>query len=397
MEAVAPRHLPQRQFLLEAHGVGVKPLGVELDHEQERQVIETGRDGRHPDHVEVADLEELGDQEGGGAQHRRRDDGAEPAGREQAAGGVLLEARLLHQRIGDGADRHRGGDAGAGRAAEQERRQHDGAAGAVGLVAHHRHREVDEEFSRAGMLQERAVDREQDDQRGRDVDRDAEYALERDEQVADELADVEAAVGPRRRQVGTEIGVGEKRERDGRDDPAGGAPRRLQQQHDEHHAEHDIEPGRRGGAVGELLAALDGVDQDGGADDAGGDVKPADAVAEPRREREQEEAQDQNESDMRVAQRLGRNDREVGERPGAGDRGVEVEQRHRHRHRRDQRAGPADEPVDHALLGLDEGLRLAQLLCGNGRRSRHGLARGVPGILGHVPSASPSAVARGSR
>ena len=187
MKAVAPRHLPQRELLLEVHGLRVEPLGVELDHEQQRQVVEAGRDDRHPDHVEVADLEELGDQEGGGAQHRRRDDGAEPAGREQAAGGVLLEARPLHQRIGDGADRHRGGDAGAGRTAEQERRQHHRAAGAVGLVAHQRHREVDEEFSGAGMLQERAVDREQDDQRGRHVDRNAENALERDEQMADEL------------------------------------------------------------------------------------------------------------------------------------------------------------------------------------------------------------------
>ena len=178
------------------------------------EVVEASRDGRHPDHVEVADLEEFGDQEGRGAEHRRRDDRAEPAGGEQSAGRVLLEARPLHHRIGDRADRHRGGDAGARRAAEQERRQHHGAAGAVGLVAHQRHREIDEEFSGAGVLQERAVDREQDDQRRRHIDRHAEDAFQRDEQMADQLADVEAAVGPRLRQIRPEIRIGDERKRD---------------------------------------------------------------------------------------------------------------------------------------------------------------------------------------
>ena len=284
-------------------------LGVELDHEQQRKVVEQRRDGRHPDHVEVADLEELGDQEGGGAEHRRRDDRAEPAGGEQSAGRVLLEAGALHHRIGDRADRHRGGDAGARRPAEQERRQHHGAAGAVGLVAHQRHREIDEEFSGAGMLQERAVDREQDDQRRRHVDRNAEDAFQRDEQVADNLVDLEAAVRPRLRQIRPEIGVGEEAQRDDRHDQAGGAPRRLEQQNDEDDAERGVELGRRGGAVGEILAALDRVDQDGGADQSQHHVPPADAVAEPQRHRKQQEAQHQHEGDVRVAQRLRRDDR----------------------------------------------------------------------------------------
>ena len=56
------------------------------------EVVEAGRDRRHPDHFEIADLEKFGDQERGGAENRRRDDRAEPAGREQPAGGILLEA-----------------------------------------------------------------------------------------------------------------------------------------------------------------------------------------------------------------------------------------------------------------------------------------------------------------
>jgi hypothetical protein len=73
-------------------------------------------------------------------------------------------------------------------------------------VAHERHGEVDEELSGAGMLQERTVDREQDDQRRRDIDRNAENALQRDKEMADELRNVVAAVRPGRRQIRTEIG-----------------------------------------------------------------------------------------------------------------------------------------------------------------------------------------------
>jgi hypothetical protein len=357
----------------------VKSLGIELHHEQERQVVKAGRDHRHPDHVEIADVEELGDQKGGGTQNRRRDDGAEAAGCEQAAGRVLLEAGLLHHRIGDGADGHGGGDAGAGWSPEQKGRQDHRAAGAVGLVPHERHRKIDEELARPGMLQERAIDREQDDQRGRHVDGNAENALERDEQMADELRDVVAAMRPWRGQIGAGKRVRHEQDRHDRHDPAGGAPRGFKQQDNENQAEHDVEAGRHGRTVGEFLAALDGINEDRHADDASGDVPPADAVAEPSRQRKYEKAQHQHEGDVGVAQRLGRDDREVGERPRARDRGVEVKQRHRDRDRRDQPAGPADQAIDHALLGLDIGLRFLQLLSGNGglgclarlRRLRH--------------------------
>ena len=62
-------------------------------------------------------------------------------------------------------------------------------------------REVDEELAGAGLRQERAVDREQDDERRRHVDRDAEDALERDVQVPDEPGDIVAAMRPGRRQI----------------------------------------------------------------------------------------------------------------------------------------------------------------------------------------------------
>ena len=230
------------------------------------------------------------------------------------------------------------------------------------------------------MLQERAVDREQDDKRGRHIDRNAENALQRDEKMADELRNVIAAVRPRRRQIWPEISIGHERHRHARDDPAGCSPRRLEQQHDEDDAEHDVEMGRHGGAVSEFLAAFYGVDQDRRAGDAGGNVPPADVVAKPCRHRKQQEAQHQHEGDVGVAQRLGSDDGKIGERPSAGNRGVEVKQRHRHRDRGDQRAGPADEAIDHAVLGLDIGLGFAQSVFRNGRDGWLSLGH----VLGHV-------------
>ena len=108
MEAVAQRELADAQLRGDHHLARPDHASVDLDHDQQRQVVEAGRNGGHPDHVEVADLQELGDEKGGGAENGRRDDGAEAAGCKEAARGVLLEAGPLHQRIGDGADRHRG-------------------------------------------------------------------------------------------------------------------------------------------------------------------------------------------------------------------------------------------------------------------------------------------------
>ena len=357
MEAVTPGHLAERHLRREVDVLGAEFLGVQFDHEQQRQVIETGRDRRHPDHVEIADLEKFGDQERGGAQHRRRQDRAEAAGRQQSAGGVFLKAGLGQHRIGHGADHHSGGDARARGTAEQERRQHHGAAGAVRLAAHQRQREVDEELAGAGLLQERAIDREQDDQRRRDVDRDAENAFQGDEEVADQPRQVVAAMGPGRRQMRTEHRIGDEQHRHDRHDQPGGAPRRLQQQHDEDDADDDVPAVGRGGAVGEIVAAPQRIDDGRDRNDARHDVPPAHAVAKPHRQRKQQEAQHQREGDVGVAQFLGRNDR-VGR--------IEMEQAHHHGDGGRDPPRPAHQPVGGAFLGLDEGFRLQQRLVGNG-------------------------------
>ncbi len=197
--------------------------------------------------------------------------------------------------------------------------------------------------------------------------------------MTDQLAEIEAAVRPWRWQIRSGQRIGDKQQRNKRHDPAGGAAGRFQQEDDEDETKHNVQAGRQGRAIREFLAAFDGVDQDGGGGDSGNDVPPPDAVAEARRQREQEKAQPQNERDVRIAQRLGRDDREIGERPGARNRGIEVEQGHRHSQCCDTGARPPGKAIEGAFLGLDENFGLPQMLTGHRRRGR----RSLDSVLGH--------------
>ena len=136
---------------------------------------------------------------------------------------------------------------------------------------------------------------------------------------------------------------------------------------------------------------IEGVNQDrdrGGGQD---NVEPLDPVAEALRQRKQEEAQHQDERDVRVAQRLRRDDREFAEqRRDAGDRRVEMEQRHPDRDGGGERGGKTDQPVDRSLLGFDVGFGLAQRLAGNRGTSQAGVDRANPTAQAAVPAACRS-------
>ena len=317
---------------------------VELHHQEQGKVVEAGRDRCHQDHVEIRDLEELGNEECRRAQHRRRNDRPQPPRREQPARGVLAVARLGEHGVSDGAERDGGRDTAARRPAQQERRQHDGAPRAGGLAAHRGEGEVDEEFARAGELQERAVNGEQDDERGGDVHRHAEDPLQRHVHVADEPRDVVAAVRPRLAQVRAEHRVGDKQHADERHDPARAAARRLQHQQRQDHAEHHVQVGRDGAAVGEIVAADETVADDEERQRHRDPVPPHDAVAEAAGEREQQEHQEQDEADVDHAQLLRRHDRV---------RGIQVEQRHHDGDRHHDAPEQAGEAVGRAFFRLD--------------------------------------------
>src|SRR5262249_46870541 len=145
-------------------------------------------------------------------------------------------------------------------AAEEERRKHDRASGARVLAAHRGEAEVEEELAGARMLQERAVDREQDDQRRRYLDRGAENAFERLVKEARHARYVVAAVRPLTRQPRTRESVGEKGDDDAADDPARRAAAGFEHEQHESDAEEDIEPSGNDIAVPEVVASREQVD-----------------------------------------------------------------------------------------------------------------------------------------
>ena len=101
--------MPHRLGLGLRRGEVVLP-GLHLHHEEGPQVVQKGRDQHHDHHVEERDVQKLHDEEGRRAHERRRDDGADAAGGDQAGGHVRRVARLFEDGPHDGRHRDGGGD-----------------------------------------------------------------------------------------------------------------------------------------------------------------------------------------------------------------------------------------------------------------------------------------------
>lgn len=301
----------------------------------------------------------------------RREDGPHAARRQQPAGVVRGVAHALHHGPGDGADGDGRRHARAGRPAQQEGREHHRAPGRARLAAGGREGEVHEELARPRGREDRAIDGEQDDERGRDVHRRAEHTLQRDGEVRHQALGVVAAMRPGVGQVVAEEGVEDEDDGHHRHDPAGRAPRHLQHQRDQQPAHHDVHGLGEDDAVLQVIAARDEIPGDV---EAGRDQRPVpgrEAVAEAARHGEQHEPQHHGEAHMREAQGGGGDDA-----PGR----VEVEQRHHECHAHRHHRHDAAEAVHDALLRLDQRLDAARRL-GVERRLIH---FGREGGCGHA-------------
>ena len=365
---------PADQELQDAGRLEVEALdgvaaGVGLDRQQDADVVEDRRDERVDQHLQVADLEDLGDDERGGAERRRGQDRADAAGGHDPAALILRVAGLAQQRPGDAAERDRRGDAGARDRAEQEAGECARAPRAGAAAAEGGERDLDEEARGAGELQHGAVDREQHDVGRGDVERDAEDALQAHVGLADDAVQPVALVADLQH-VGdqpAEEGVEQERDADRGQRPARRAARGLEHDDDRAGAEEDVGRRRLRGAAHELVAGDDGV-----ADRRDGE-RGDDPVAHARllRAAEQDEGQQQRDGQERGPVDL------------RGQRQEDPEDREQRQARAedgDEARGEAGEVAARAL-----GLELVEQVLGGlgGVAFGHGLCRRG---LAHVPS-----------
>ena len=119
-------------------------------------------------------------------------------------------------------------------------------------MAHQRERDLNEIVAGARLIEKRAEEDEEEDERGRNAQRDAEDALRSDPLVVHNLGERVALMRDDRRHVGAEEGVGEK---DGSDDHqrrTKRAARRLQKDHDADGGDDEVLRDWRADAAGDV-------------------------------------------------------------------------------------------------------------------------------------------------
>jgi hypothetical protein len=97
---------------------------------------------------------------------------------------------FLQHRVGDRSQGDGRRDARAGDRAQEERGDGHRARGAGGLATGQREREIDVELAGAGVVEDRAVDREQDDESGRDQQRLPQHSLGAEVLVRDDVIEI---------------------------------------------------------------------------------------------------------------------------------------------------------------------------------------------------------------
>ena len=151
--------------------------GFEIDDVEQRAIGEQRRQQRVLAHLRVGDADIFGHQERGGAHHRRHQLAVDAGRAFDRAGLHRRVADALHQRDGEGAGGHHIGDRRAGDHAGHAGRHDRGLGGPAAELPEQRERDLDEIIAGAGLLQQRAEQHEQEDEIGRDAERDAEHAL----------------------------------------------------------------------------------------------------------------------------------------------------------------------------------------------------------------------------
>ncbi len=175
--AVAPEEVTQR-WRLDLHAACPEPAGVGLDGEDDAEVVKKRGDEGVDKDFQVADPQKLGDDERRRPEGGRREYGSYPRRRQNPAARLARVAAATQDRPGHRGERNGRRRPRAGDGAEEKSGERRGAARARARVAEGREAHVYKVLARARVLQDRAVDREQDDVGSRDVQRHPEEPFE---------------------------------------------------------------------------------------------------------------------------------------------------------------------------------------------------------------------------
>ena len=221
MKTVHLGQLPDRIGLVKGDLLYPELLGVKLNHKGDGPVVkESGHHG-HGDDIKVGDLEKFSDQKGCSPESRGRQDCPDAAGRQKTARGIFAVPCLCKHRITDRTEGDCGGHAASGRTAEEEGGECYRSSRTRWFSAHGGKGEVDKEFAGAGVFEDGAVDSEEDNKGGRDVNGHPEYSLHGHVHVPYEPVHIIASVGPGRWQPRPDKGVDDKKYDHARHDEAG--------------------------------------------------------------------------------------------------------------------------------------------------------------------------------
>ena len=304
----------------------VAALRLEVDAEPDAREVEEGRHDGRLDDIDVGNADELSHEEGRSAHDRRHELAARRGSRLNGSSEILVVAEFLHHRDGQGARADNVGDGAAGNCAHEAGRQHGDFRRAAAGPAGDGIGKVDEELAEARRLQVSAEQDEQEDERRRDAERDAEDALCREVEVADELLDRQPAVREDARHVGTGKGVDQEGQHDADHRQADDAARRLDDEQDAQQTDNEVNARDSARAQHEMLILHHDVGRRRSAENGEQHIEGMHLVARPRlarRVQEVDERQAEAQMDGPLQLRVEHAERrrvelEDGERDGNG-------------------------------------------------------------------------------
>ena len=199
---------PQLGHLFGRQAAQAIALGLEMHLHEDAEEVHRGRNRRSGDDGLVGQRQELDHQEGGGAQHRRRDLAAGGRCRLDGCREFALVADTDHGRDGQRSDRHRIGHAGAGQHAEQCRPEHADLGRPAGITTGDAAGHVQEQLAQPDAGGEHAEQHEVKHIGGHHADRHAIDALAGQVLVVDQLRPVRTRVleQARKHRAGQRVG-----------------------------------------------------------------------------------------------------------------------------------------------------------------------------------------------